>query len=73
MGVPKTMYVVWMDGEDEQYFNQYNSLEDAVSENPNEEVFEAKLKSLGRFELFVKKVIKKSKKTKKEIYNGTTA
>ena len=59
MSRPKTMYMVWMDGVDEQYFNQYSSLEDAISENPHDEIFEANFKSLGRFELFVKKVEEK--------------
>jgi hypothetical protein len=73
MGRPKTMYMVWMDGDDEQYFNQYWTLEDAVSENPNEEILEASFKSLGQFKLQVKKVLKKIKKTNKESSNGKTA
>lgn len=60
---PAKLFLVWMDGEDEQYYNQYSSLEDAVSsEGDGVEVFTATPVSLGKFERSVK--IVKSKKQK---------
>lgn len=63
----KEVYLVWQDGVDEQFYNQYFSLEDAVSsESKDAEIFRADLVSLGSFELKVtKKLVKKTKKGKK--------
>lgn len=62
----KELFLVWMDGEDEQFYNQYFSLTDAVaSEGSGVEVFKADLTSLGSFELVTK--LKKTKKSKKKV------
>lgn len=63
---PKKMYLVWMDGVDEQYYNQYFTLEDAVSgHSDGVEVFIADIKFLGNFERSFKIVKSKTKKSKK--------
>jgi hypothetical protein len=63
MNKNKNIYLVWQDGEDEQYWNQYESLIDAVTGEPDgAEIFEALPKSIGRYELQTK--LKKSKKAK---------
>ena len=57
MSKGEKIYLVWQDGEDENYYNQYESLEDAVSsEEEPVEVFEADLKSLGQFRMQTKVV-----------------
>lgn len=57
------LFLVWQSGENEQFWNQYDSLENAVlSEGDGTEVFEATVKSLGVYERSVKFV--KSKKEK---------
>ncbi len=44
-------FVVFMDGQDEQFYNQYDTLVDAVTDNEDPvEVFEVTPKSLGKFE-----------------------
>jgi hypothetical protein len=60
---PKELFLVWQDGEDEQLYNQYWSLAEAVSgEGESAEIFEAKLTSLGYYKLVTKTV--KTKKPK---------
>lgn len=62
---PKELYLVWQGGEDEQFYSQYTSLTDAVSnEDKDAEILKADLTSLGTFEL-VTKVVKKKSKGKK--------
>lgn len=61
---PKELYLVWMDGDDEQYYSQYSSLKDAVIENEGAEIFKASTKSLGRFQAVVQTKLKKAKKQK---------
>ena len=61
---PTETYLVWMDGDDEQYYNLYTSLKDAVIENEGIEIFKADLKSLGKFEAVVQTKLKKIKKQK---------
>lgn len=57
----KELYFVWRGEEDGQYFEQYDSLEDAVTSNSSGvEVFKAELKSLGLFKV-VTKVVKAKK------------
>ena len=64
MARAKELFLVWMNGDDEQYYNQYFSLTDAVaSEGSNAEIFKADLTSLGSFELVTK--LKKTKQKKK--------
>ena len=53
----------WQGGADEQFYNQYESLVDAVSSEEGNEIFEAKLTSLGSYRLVTKMV--KEKKSKK--------
>lgn len=66
MSRPKELYLVWVDGEDEQYYNQYFSLTDAVkSEDEGTEIFKASLTPLGTFRL-VTKLVKGSKKKEKK-------
>ena len=61
---PKDLYLVWQGAEDEQFYNQYTSLVDAVSsEEKGALIFKANLESLGSFELITKLV--KNKKRKK--------
>ena len=66
MGRPNELFLVWQDDEnDGQYYNQYTSLTDAVSqEGSGAEIFKASLESLGSFKL-VTKVVKKSRKKDK--------
>lgn len=60
----KEVYLVWQNAEDEQFFNQYDSLEDAVASEENPvEVYLAKPKMLGTFKVATKVV--KSRKGKK--------
>ena len=64
MPQPKELYLVWQDGEDEQYYNQYFSLKDAVSgEVEGAEIFKANVKLLGAFEIVTKLVKKSAKKS----------
>ena len=64
---PKVLYFVYQDGEDEQYYNQYESMEDAVSDSSNPvEVFEAKLNLLGTFQKSYR-IAKVSKKQLKKV------
>ncbi len=63
---PKILYLVWQDGEDEQYYNQYTDLVDAVSsEGTDVEIFKADIKSVGTYELITKLVKKTKTKGKK--------
>jgi len=60
----KELFLVWQGGADEQFYNQYESLVDAVSsEEEGTEIFEAKLTSLGSYRLVTKMI--KEKKSKK--------
>lgn len=69
MDQPKKLYLVWKDGEDEQYYNQYFSLEDAVSEEGDGvEVLQAKLTPIGAYKRSVR--IVKTKKSK-QVNNKT--
>lgn len=67
MNKNKEFFVVWQGGADEQFWNQYDSLEDAVSNEGGKcvEVFSCTPKALGLYDSDVKIVLKKSK-TKKE-------
>lgn len=64
----KKIYLVWQDGEDEQYYNIYHSVDDAVAsehddwENGEVEVLEATPKCLGLFKLKTTTVKAKRKK-----------
>lgn len=61
----KELYLVWQDGVDEQFYNQYFTLTDAVSDSESgTEIFKADLKSLGSFELVTKVVKTKKGKNK---------
>lgn len=60
---PNTIYLVWMGLEGEQYYNQYFSLEEAVSDNDeNVDIYQANLKVLGQFKVVMKLVKKKQSK-----------
>lgn len=67
------IYLVWQKEDDFEYFLQYNSLEDAVTENTcsesdeanDIEVFEATPKLLGTFKLLPTKVRVKKVNAKK--------
>jgi len=67
MARPKELFVVWQDGEDEQFYNQYLSLlEAAKEEGPEAEIFKASLESVGSYDLVTKLVRpKKAAKRKK--------
>ncbi len=60
------LYLVWQDGEDEQYYEQYESLEDAVtSRDEPVQVYEATVKSIGAYEVLPTKIkLKKVKGSK---------
>ena len=48
------IYLVWNDEDEEaenHYWEQYYSLEDAVGEHPNKDIFEATPKNLGKFKI----------------------
>lgn len=48
---PTKLYFVWRPEEDPQYFQQYDTLEEAVDDNDEPvEVYEADLKLVGNFE-----------------------
>ncbi len=67
-----TIYLVWMDGEDEQYYNQYFTMADAVSDNGDGvEIYSATPKYRGKFKS--KTAIVKIKQRKRRIKNGKTA
>jgi hypothetical protein len=62
---PDKVYLVWMGGEDEQYYNQYFSLSDAVTSNEEDtEILVADVRSLGRFKVVVK-LVKNKKRSKR--------
>lgn len=61
---PIELYLVWQDGEDEQFYNQYFSLRDAVASEEDAEIFKANLEPMGQYRL-VTKLIRKPKKEKK--------
>lgn len=73
---PKVVYAVYHTNDAENgesgYMMQYNSIEDAVVENPDSDIYEMPIKNLGQFTLTVKKVLKKktNKKTKGSKKNG---
>ncbi len=56
------VFLVWQDGVDQQFWNQYESLEDAVSDNQEVEIYEAIPKLLGKFKVVAQKL--KVKKVK---------
>lgn len=63
----KKIYMVWQGGENEQFFNQFETIEDAVySEGDVAEVYVAEPKYLGKFKRKVEmvKIKKRKKKTK---------
>lgn len=61
---PNKLYLVWQ--ENDQFFNQYDTLEDAVSDNgDNTEVYIADIRKLGVFNRQVSVVKVKKKKGKK--------
>lgn len=52
MNKQNKVYLVWADGEDEQYWNQFDSLEEAVTYEGGSapvEVYVATPKRIGRF------------------------
>ena len=58
------LYFAWLEdaNPENSYWQQYDSLEDAVGENEGEEIFAAELKKLGVFKREVSLVRQKSKK-----------
>lgn len=63
MGKPKELFLIWEEDTDLDnlgYYNQFNTLEDAVSSSPGMEIFKATVESIGCYELVTKLV-----KTKK--------
>jgi len=68
----KPVYLVWQDGEDLEFWNQYESLNDAVSsEEEPVEVYRAQPRLVGKFKkaaklIRVKERSKKMAKTKKK-------
>lgn len=61
------LYFVKQKDESAEFWNYYDSIEDAVFDNHEPvEVFHASLKSLGLYETSVKVVITKAKKKEKE-------
>lgn len=62
----KRIYLVWTLEDDYGYYEQYDTLEDAVKEHEREEIFIATPKLLGKFQSKVKMVrVRKRKKVKK--------
>ena len=60
---PKELFLVWQDDESEQFYNQYETLREAVAaEVKGAEVFKAQLSSLGSFEVKTKVIKRKNKK-----------
>lgn len=63
---PKKLYLVWTGDDDYQYFEQFDSLEDAVNESKTE-VYIAIVRRLGVFQKRRKVVrVKPRKKAKKK-------
>lgn len=63
---PKKLYLVWNDDDEYQYFEQFDSLEDAVRESKTE-VFIASIRRLGVFQKRNKVIrVKPRKKAKKK-------
>lgn len=61
----KKLYLVWMDGEDEQFYEQYEDLKDVVmSYDAPVQVYEATPKFLGTFTGSTEVKVKKLKTTK---------
>jgi hypothetical protein len=55
------LFLVWQGAENDGFYNQYFTLEEAVkNEDSGAEIFKADMVSLGQFEL-VTKCVKKSK------------
>lgn len=66
MAKPKELFLVWQDGADEQYFNQYYNLLDAVTSEPEPcEVYKANVNYLGHFKSAVKVLKAKKARAKK--------
>lgn len=64
------LYLVWMDGEDEQYYNQYQTIGEAISDNGDGvEIYSARPVYRGRFKSKVAIVKIKKRRNK----NGKTA
>ena len=63
---PKKLYLVWNDDDEYQYFEQFDSLEDAVNESKTE-VYVASIRRLGVFQKRNKVIrVKPRKKAKKK-------
>ena len=66
---PKKLYLVWNDSDEYQYFEQFDSLEDALSSQGNQktEVFIASIRRLGEFKREMRCIrVKPRKKAKKK-------
>lgn len=67
----KDLYLVWQGAEDEQYYNQYFSLKDAVTSEPEgSRIMKASLTYIGQYEIVTKLVKKPAKKTVKKAAKG---
>lgn len=53
------------DSDDNGYYNQYDTLKDAVRDNEDKDIFEISLKSLGTFNLKVEEKLIKKKKARR--------
>lgn len=63
---PKKLYLVWTGDDEYQYFEQFDSLEDAVTESKTE-VYVASIRRLGVFQKRNKVIrVKPRKKAKKK-------
>lgn len=63
---PKKLYLVWNDSDEYHYFEQFDSLEDAVTESKTE-VYVASIRRLGVFQKRNKVIrVKPRKKAKKK-------
>lgn len=67
----KDLYLVWQDGEDEQFYSQYDSLEDAVMSEPEgNRIMKASLTYVGQYEVVTKLIRKPAKKAVKKAAKG---
>lgn len=70
MEKPKELFLVWQDSEDELFFNQYETLQDAVAceekdDDESVEVYKASLQRLGEYKITTNVVKQKQPKGKK--------
>lgn len=59
---PKRVYLVWQSGEDQNYYDQYGSLAEAVEQNNKAEIFIARPRCIGRYKTVTKPVRIKRRK-----------